>query len=679
MKKSSITLKWWLVAALCGLLLLSVAAPGAGAQEKPVARFIFFYSETCPYCHEVMTNYLPTVYEKYGDQVEYRYLITSESENGRLFHGLLRKLDAPPEKQGSIPALIIGDKLLVGAGEIPALLEEYIDQYLAQGGVDYPSLDNLPQAIEVLIFFDPTGDDWERLQSLVTSLTQQHGPSWFWALGADISQSESREALAQFNAALGVSAPPSGTPQALIDHQMLVGIEEMETQLPSLVKKYKAQGGVALPSLEELIDENPSPTPSPDTPSPEPNPTEPVQKPIYLAYFEKAGCQECARTAQDLSQVESEYPQLEVESYSIEEDTALNEWLCEKYNVPDEQHLASPMIFVGDDVLIGDQANFGTLMITLAKYDASGAERTWDAFDPAEGEKSLIDRFKSLGLLTVLGAGLVDGLNPCAFATLVFFISYLTFTGRRGRDVLFVGLSFAAGVFLTYLLVGVGLLRAVQSLSFFTALGKWVYLITALLCVGLAALTFRDFVKARQGQVTEMTLKLPMNLRQRIHQVIRESAQLRAFVAVAFFTGFVVSLLELACTGQVYLPTIMFVMSVPNLAAQAVFYLVLYCFMFILPLIVVFVVSYFGTTSDQLGQFVNRHTATVKLLTGLVFVGLTWWMTWTLAPLFGAHAPWNWALLGAATAIIALGVVALQLLEKSSPQDRHKRRRRRPA
>lgn len=676
MKKSSITLKWWLVAVLSGLLLLLVAAPGVGTQEKPVARFILFYSETCPYCHEVMENYLPTVYEKYGDQIEHRYLKTSESENGRLFHGLLRKFDAPPDKQGSIPALFIGDKLLVGAGEIPARLEEYVDQYLTQGGVDYPSLDNLPQAIEVLIFFDPNSGDWERLESFVTSLTQQYGRSWFQALGADISQSEAHEALAQFNAALGVPAPPRGTPQALIDRQMLVGIAEIEAQLPSLVKKYKAQGGVALPSLEELIGTGPSPTP---TPSPQSNPAESAQKPIYLAYFEKAGCQECARTAQDLSQVKSEYPQLEVESYSIEADAALNEWLSDKYNVPEEQHLASPMIFVGDDVLIGDEANFNILMITVAKYAATGAERTWDAFDPAEGEKSLIDRFKSFGLLTVLGAGLIDGLNPCAFATLVFFISYLTFTGRRGRDVLFVGLSFAAGVFLTYLLVGVGLLRAVQSLPFFTALGKWVYLITALLCTGLAALTFRDFIKARRGQVAEMTLRLPMNLRRRIHKVIRESAQLRAFVAVAFFTGFVVSLLELACTGQVYLPTIMFVMSVPDLAAQAVLYLVFYCFMFILPLIVVFVVSYFGTTSEQLGQFVNRHTATVKLLTGLVFIGLTWWMTWTLAPLFGANAPWNWALLGAATAIIALGVVALQLLEKLSPQNRPKRRRRRPA
>jgi cytochrome c biogenesis protein CcdA len=287
-----------------------------------------------------------------------------------------------------------------------------------------------------------------------------------------------------------------------------------------------------------------------------------------------------------------------------------------------------------------------------------------------------VDRFKSFGVLTVLGAGLVDGLNPCAFATLVFFVSYLAFTGRRGRDILFVGLSFTLGVFLTYLLVGVGLLRAVQSLRFFTALGRWVYLITALLCVILAVLTFRDFFKARAGQMTEMTLRLPMGLRRRIHKVIRESAQVRAFVVMAFVTGFVVSLLELACTGQVYLPTIMFVMSVPELAARAVLYLLLYCVMFILPLLVVFVLSYFGTSSEQLGRFVNRHTATIKFVTGLVFVGLALWMTWTLAPLFDVETPWDWIAMGGVVVVVALGVIVLRLTGGEPPKKRAPRRRR---
>ena len=99
------------------------------------------------------------------------------------------------------------------------------------------------------------------------------------------------------------------------------------------------------------------------------------------------------------------------------------------------------MIFVGDDVLIGTEANLNNLLAVVARYAGTGAERAWDDFDPEQGGQGIIDRFVSFSALTVLGAGLIDGLNPCAFATLVFFVSYMTFTGRRGRDVLLPGLE----------------------------------------------------------------------------------------------------------------------------------------------------------------------------------------------------------------------------------------------
>ena len=83
-----------------------------------------------------------------------------------------------------------------------------------------------------------------------------------------------------------------------------------------------------------------------------------------------------------------------------------------------------------------------TSVYTLKVYAPGGAERIWDDWEETVGEtaqKSIVDRFRSLGVFTVVLAGLVDGLNPCAFATLVFFVSYLTISGRKGRDVLTVG------------------------------------------------------------------------------------------------------------------------------------------------------------------------------------------------------------------------------------------------
>lgn len=127
-----------------------------------------------------------------------------------------------------------------------------------------------------------------------------------------------------------------------------------------------------------------------------------------------------------------------------------------------------------------------------------------------------------------------------------------------------------------------------------------------------------------------MRLKLPARLRRWINRVIREGAGLRAFVPVAFATGAVISVIELACTGQVYLPTILFVLGVPGLRARAALYLMLYNLMFVLPLVVVFLLAYFGTTSQQLAKFINRQAATIKLATAGLFVLLAGWLVMAL-------------------------------------------------
>ena len=63
---------------------------------------------------------------------------------------------------------------------------------------------------------------------------------------------------------------------------------------------------------------------------------------------------------------------------------------------------------------------------------------------------------------------------------------------------------------------------------------------------------------------------------------------------------------------------------------QAGLYLALYNLMFVLPLVVVFVLAYFGATSQQLGLFIHRRTATVKLATAGLFVLLAVWMVVSL-------------------------------------------------
>ena len=236
-----------------------------------------------------------------------------------------------------------------------------------------------------------------------------------------------------------------------------------------------------------------------------------------------------------------------------------------------------------------------------------------------------------MGWLAVFLAGLVDGLNPCAFATIIFFVSYLSLSGKKGKQIIITGACFTLGVFIAYLLIGLGFYKVLDMISGFTAvISKIVYILTAVMCLVLAVLSFRDFIKVREGDLSDMALKLPEPLRKRINQTVREGRKSSSYFVGAFVTGLLVSLLELACTGQIYLPVIISMTSVASMRGQAILYLLLYNLMFIVPLIVVFVLAYFGTSSKQFTDFLRKHAGAVKIGMAIVFLVLAAWLIFSL-------------------------------------------------
>jgi hypothetical protein len=63
-------------------------------------------------------------------------------------------------------------------------------------------------------------------------------------------------------------------------------------------------------------------------------------------------------------------------------------------------------------------------------------------------------------------------------------------------------------------------------------------------------------------------------------------------------------------------------MKIPELRVHAFLNLVFYNIMFIIPLVGIFVMAYFGVTSEKMALVTKKHTGTVKLLTALLFMGL---------------------------------------------------------
>ena len=353
----------------------------------------------------------------------------------------------------------------------------------------------------------------------------------------------------------------------------------------------------------------------------------PDDRAVHITYFHKRGCQKCVRASEILKRLKTEYPQIVVEKRYAKADQQLLEAMGALYNVPEVKRLTTPAVFIGDNYLLDelDEAQLeeivGTYLATGVASRVSEAEANTDA-----AESDIVERFSAFGTLAVAGAGLLDGINPCAFATIVFFISYLSLVGRSRKEMLVAGGAFAAAVFVTYLLLGIGLLKFLSFLNEFSVIAKCVYLLAAIGTFTLAFLSFYDAIKAKQGKVKEITLQLPKSLKQRIHKVIREQTRTSSVIIGALIIGFAISALELVCTGQVYLPTITFVMGVEGMRVNALSYLILYNLMFITPLLVVFGFVHWGTTSMQLGGVLQRHLMPVKLGTGVMLLGLGVWL-----------------------------------------------------
>ena len=382
---------------------------------------------------------------------------------------------------------------------------------------------------------------------------------------------------------------------------------EPNAELAQLIEAYVASVGT-----EENFDQGRTNTPN---------------NAIYVTYFHKQGCPKCARAVKILKTLQAKYPNIVVEQRNAKTEQTLLEAMGMLYKVSETKRMTTPAIFIGDTALIGE-LDEQQLENIVPKYLETGvASRIQAAETQVEtAESEIVSRFHGFGLLTVAGAGLLDGINPCAFATIVFFISYMNLVGRGRKDMLTAGGAFTLAVFVTYLLLGLGTLSFMNYLNKFSSVATCVYLIAALLTFGLAGLSLYDAVKAKQGKTKEILLQLPRALKQRIHKVIREQTRASGIIAGALVIGCVISALELVCTGQVYLPTLTFVAGIEGMRANAIAYLLLYNLMFIVPLLIVFGCVFWGTTSAQLGGVLQRHLVTVKVAISILLFGLGTWL-----------------------------------------------------
>ncbi|MBU6370940.1 MAG: hypothetical protein KGH93_03385 [Patescibacteria group bacterium] len=183
------------------------------------------------------------------------------------------------------------------------------------------------------------------------------------------------------------------------------------------------------------------------------------------------------------------------------------------------------------------------------------------------------------GWLPVLiaAAALVDSVNPCAFSVLFLTLAFLFSIGRSRKNIFQAGLSYVFGIFATYMLIGLGILRVLSIFNVPNVLAKAGAF--AIILFGLINLTNEFFPKF------PIKLKIPDFAYGRLAKLME-----KATMPATFALGIAVGLFEFPCTGGPYL----FVLGLLHDAHHfwsGLGYLVFYNLVFILPLFIALLIA----------------------------------------------------------------------------------------
>ena len=236
-------------------------------------------------------------------------------------------------------------------------------------------------------------------------------------------------------------------------------------------------------------------------------------------------------------------------------------------------------------------------LVTLFRLENIGTTALWNL---SEG---------GTWLLPLIGvAALIDSINPCAFSVLLVTIAFLLSIGKIRSSVLAIGGAYILGIFLVYLVIGLGLLQTLHIFDtphFMAKVGA-----SALIVLGLINIT-KEFFPA---------FPLKLGIPQAAHQKIAVLME-KASVPTAVALGVLVGLCEFPCTGGPYLMVLGLLHDYATYYTGAA-YLVMYNLIFILPLVLILLIASDQTLLGKVQAWQQGERKVMRWGGGLAMVAL---------------------------------------------------------
>jgi cytochrome c biogenesis protein CcdA len=233
--------------------------------------------------------------------------------------------------------------------------------------------------------------------------------------------------------------------------------------------------------------------------------------------------------------------------------------------------------------------------------------------ETVSGGGACVEPRQELTLVKILSLAAVDAVNPCEIAVLtMILIAILTADPKNRKKVLLAGLAFSLAIVLMYLVYGLVIIKFFQVVQTLKGIGTVIFKVLAVLAILLGIFNIRDFVRYRPGGfLTEM----PIFLRPKAKKLIATATSVKG----AFVIGLLVTLFLIPCTMGPYFIAGGLLSSLELLKTLP--WLVLYNLVFILPMVIITLVVYFGfTTVENVSGWKERNIRYLHLIAGIILV-----------------------------------------------------------
>jgi len=225
---------------------------------------------------------------------------------------------------------------------------------------------------------------------------------------------------------------------------------------------------------------------------------------------------------------------------------------------------------------------------------------------------------EKLTLTAVMGGAIIDAINPCEFAILILLMGTLLLNNNKKRA-LQSGLAFCLAVFLAYFAMGVGLLKIIQDFH----ISFTIIRVVGALSIILGLLHLKDYIKY---EPEKFVMEVPTKWRPTMKNLIKGVTNPLS----AFLIGLLISVFLLPCTSGPYIIILTLLSNQAVSQLQIFLYLLLYNSIFILPMLFIVFLMYFGLQATRAESWRKDKIRLMHLIASIILtiLGLAILMKW---------------------------------------------------